>query len=107
MRKGKWDFDFDFYIKRNEQVAKEKYGEWLDENRRVVGTNIWFDDCWRVHTDQEVTEMDEKIIEILTHKWYTDCLVYNIPVTPSDIKDFVEDLIKTKASKEEYYNGKN
>jgi hypothetical protein len=32
-------------------VAKEKYGEWLDDNRRVIGTNIWFDDCWRIHTD--------------------------------------------------------
>lgn len=51
MRKNKWDFDYDFYIKRNEQVVKEKYGEWLDDNRRVVGTNIWFDDCWRMHTD--------------------------------------------------------
>lgn len=49
----------------------------------------------------------EKIIKILTDKWYTDCLVYNIPVSPSDIKDFVEDLIKTKVSKGEYYNGKS
>ena len=51
MKKNKWDFDYDFYIKRNEQIAREKYGELLDENRRVVGTNIWFDDCWRIHTD--------------------------------------------------------
>ena len=51
MKKNKWDFDYDFYIKRNEQVAMEKYGELLDENRRVIGTNIWFDDCWRIHTD--------------------------------------------------------
>ena len=50
--------------------------------------------------------MNEKIIEILTSKWYTDCLVYDIPVSPSDIKDFVEDLVETKVGKEEYYNGK-
>ena len=51
--------------------------------------------------------MNEEIIEILTDKWHTDCLIYNIPVTPSDIKDFIEDLMETKVSKEEYYNGKS
>jgi hypothetical protein len=43
--------------------------------------------------------MDE-IIEILTHKWYTDCLVYNIPVSPSDVKDIVEELVSMKNEKE-------
>ena len=56
---------------------------------------------------EEVTKMNEEIIEILTDKWHTDCLIYNIPVTPSDIKDFIEDLMETKVSKEEYYNGKS
>ena len=43
----------------------------------------------------------DKIIEILTHKWYIDCLVYNIPVSPSDIRDVMEDLLKTKREAEE------
>ena len=38
----------------------------------------------------------DKIIEILTSKWYTDCLVYNIPVSPSDVKDIVEELVLMK-----------
>lgn len=44
----------------------------------------------------------DKIIEILANKWYFDCLVYNIPVSPSDVKDVVEDLLKTKTEKEEW-----
>ena len=44
-------FDIDFYIKRNEQVAKRIYGDRLDEDRRVKGTSIWFDSFWRIHTD--------------------------------------------------------
>ena len=36
------------------------------------------------------------IIETLTHKWYLDCLVYNIPVSPSDVRDVVEDLLSMK-----------
>ena len=37
-----------------------------------------------------------EIIEILANKWYFDCLVYNIPVSPSDVKDIVEELISMK-----------
>ena len=33
------------------------------------------------------------IVEILTNKWYFDCLVYNIPVSPSDVRDIVEELV--------------
>lgn len=33
-------------------------------------------------------------INILTVKWYDDCLKHNIPVSPSDIKDLVEELIE-------------
>lgn len=36
----------------------------------------------------------DKLIDILVNKWYTDCLVYNIPVSPSDIRDIVEELIE-------------
>lgn len=43
----------------------------------------------------------DKIIEILAHKWYIDCLVYNIPVSPSDVRDIVEDLLTIKKEFEE------
>ena len=42
----------------------------------------------------------DKIIEILANKWYLDCLVYNIPVSPSDVKDIVEELISMKKEEE-------
>lgn len=45
--------DKDFYIKRNELTARKLYGDRLDENRRVKGTNIWFDSFWRIHVDSE------------------------------------------------------
>ena len=44
----------------------------------------------------------DKIIEILANKWYIDCLVYNIPVSPSDVRDVVEELLQTKIEKEEW-----
>ena len=47
---GMKNFDMEFYIKRNEDTAKRLYGNRLDENRRVKGTNIWFDAYWRIHT---------------------------------------------------------
>jgi hypothetical protein len=37
-----------------------------------------------------------KIVDILTNKWLLDCLVYNIPLSPSDIKDIVEELVLMK-----------
>lgn len=46
------------------------------------------------------------MIEKLKEKWYKDCLKYNIPVSPSDIEDIIEDLLKTKQSKQEQYNKK-
>lgn len=42
-------FDYKFYINRNRQVAYARYGNLIDENRHVTGTEIWFDECWRVH----------------------------------------------------------
>ena len=42
----------------------------------------------------------ENIIKILAEKWYIDCLVYNIPVSPSDVKDIVEELISMKKEEE-------
>lgn len=46
---------------------------------------------------------NDNIIEDLANKWYEDCLRYNIPISPSDVKDIIEDLIKTKKSKEKLY----
>lgn len=42
----------------------------------------------------------DKIIEILANKWYIDCLVYNIPISPSDVKDIVEELVSMKKEEE-------
>ena len=36
----------------------------------------------------------DKVIDVLVNKWYTDCLVYNISVSPSDIRDIVEELME-------------
>lgn len=45
--------------------------------------------------------MDD-IINLLTHKWYLDCLVYDIPMSPSDIRDIVKELVSLKKEKEEW-----
>ena len=42
----------------------------------------------------------EKVMRILASKWYTDCLVYNISVSPSDVRDIVEELVQMKIEKE-------
>ena len=44
-------------------------------------------------------------MDVLINKWYTDCLVYNIPVSSSDIRDIVEELremIKEKKEMKKY-----
>lgn len=40
------------------------------------------------------------VVEILKDKWYDDCLKYNIPVSPSDMKDIVEELIEMRKENE-------
>lgn len=42
-------FDYDFYINRNKEVAIANYGHLLTAERTVRGTDIWFDEYWRVH----------------------------------------------------------
>lgn len=37
------------FVKRNRAVAIARYRNLLDENRRVKGTDIWFDGYWRMH----------------------------------------------------------
>lgn len=39
----------EYYIKRNEKAAKSLYGNKIDSNKKVNGTNIWFDIFWRMH----------------------------------------------------------
>ena len=41
------------------------------------------------------------IIDVLTSKWYLDCLTYNIPVSPSDVRDIVEELVEMVPINEE------
>lgn len=41
---------------RNEQVARERYGSRLTEDRRVEGTDIWFDEGWRMHVGDKEKE---------------------------------------------------
>lgn len=43
----------------------------------------------------------DKVMDVLINKWYTDCLVYNIPVSSSDIRDIVEELRKMIKEKKE------
>lgn len=51
--KIKGGMDFEFCIERNRQAVLERYGDRLDENRQVKGTDIWFDECWRIHEGRE------------------------------------------------------
>lgn len=46
--------------------------------------------------------LDNGIVNVLANKWHLDCLVYNIPVNPSDVRDIVMDLLLTKKEKEEW-----
>lgn len=43
-------------VSRNEQIARERYGSLLTEDRRVEGTDIWFDEGWRMHTGDKKQE---------------------------------------------------
>lgn len=46
------------------------------------------------------------MIEVLAEKWYNDCLVYDIPVSPSDVKDIVEELMELAKEKNHSYKCK-
>lgn len=46
-------FEASKYIERNEQTARRLYGDKLNDNREVVGTNIYFDYAWRMHEREE------------------------------------------------------
>ena len=43
----------------------------------------------------------ENIIKALRDKWYEDCLEYNIPVSPGEVKDVVEELVEMVQVSEE------
>lgn len=41
-------FDYDFYIQRNKEVALKTFGQLMDENRSIAGTDYYFDELWRL-----------------------------------------------------------
>lgn len=43
------DFDIEYYVNRNRIAALNRFGSLLDSNRRVKGTDIWFDQNWVFH----------------------------------------------------------
>lgn len=45
------------FVKRNRDVAIARYGNLLDENRCVKGTDIWFDGYWRMHRGEFKDEL--------------------------------------------------
>lgn len=45
---------------------------------------------------------NEQYCKDLINKWYSDCLKYNIPLSPSDVEDIVKDLFELKKEKEEW-----
>lgn len=53
------NFDPIPYIERNRKVAMERYGVLLDDNGRVSGTDIWFDEEWRFHRGYKENGSDE------------------------------------------------
>ena len=48
VRSNKKPFDYGYYIRRNKEAATEKYGDKLDENRNIIGTDYYFDSMWRL-----------------------------------------------------------
>lgn len=44
----------------------------------------------------------DNFVDKLVEKWYEDCLMYNIPVSPSDVRDIVENLVLIKNAKEDW-----
>lgn len=53
-------FDREFYIERNKSIAMSRYGKLIDENRRVKGTDIWFDETWILHRGEVKTVKNKK-----------------------------------------------
>ena len=44
----------------------------------------------------------DNFVDKLVEKWHEDCLMYDIPVSPSDVRDIVENLVLTKKAKEDW-----
>ena len=53
-------FDISDFVKRNRDVAIARYGNLLDENRCVKGTDIWFDGYWRMHMGEFKGELKKQ-----------------------------------------------
>lgn len=45
----KVNFDIDLFIEIHRQTAISLFGDKLDENRNVIGTDYYFDEMWRMH----------------------------------------------------------
>ena len=41
-------FEYSLVIEKNRKTAMDMYGDKLDENRNIVGTNYYFDSFWRL-----------------------------------------------------------
>ena len=51
---------------------------------------------------ENLKEIYKRYVDELVDKWYEDCLSYDIPVSPSDVRDIIDNLILTKKEKENY-----
>lgn len=56
VRSDNASFDYDFYINKNRETAIALYGDRLDENRNIVGTNFYFDSYWRLRERRDSNE---------------------------------------------------
>lgn len=45
--------DINACIEQNKQTAIELYGDRIDNNKHVKGTDIWFDYAWRIHVGKK------------------------------------------------------
>ena len=53
-------FDYQRCMERNEQIVRERFGDRLTEDRRIEGTDMYFDYVWRLcirHAMEDEGEM--------------------------------------------------
>lgn len=53
--------DIQRLIERNKSVALDLYGDKLNKDKNIVGTNYYFDECWRLRAriDSATKEAEE------------------------------------------------
>lgn len=64
----KKEFDREFYIRRNKDVAMARYGPYIMPDRTVRGTDIWFDENWVIHEGRQGTCNEKEKI-----RWMDKC----------------------------------